>query len=52
MQVGVDVKCMQTEFGGRGFFGFGDIAREREGEREECESGKKDIVLITVSLVV
>ena len=48
MQVGVDVKCMQTEFGGCGFFGFGDIARGRE----ECESGKKDIVLITVSLVV
>ena len=33
MQVGVDVKCMQTEFGGRGFFGFGDIARGREGGR-------------------
>ena len=34
MQVGVDVKCMQTEFGGRGFFGFGDIAREGgRGER-------------------
>ena len=26
MQVGVDVKCMQTNFGGRGYFGFGDLA--------------------------
>ena len=26
MQVGVDVKCMHTNFDGRGFFGFGDIA--------------------------
>ena len=26
MQVGVDLKCMQTKFGGRGFSGFGDLA--------------------------
>ena len=26
MQVGIDVKCMHTNFGGRGLFGFGDIA--------------------------
>ena len=26
MQVGIDVKCMHTNFGGRGFFGFGDMA--------------------------
>ena len=25
MQVEVDVKCMETKFGGRDFFGFGDI---------------------------
>ena len=24
MQVGIDVKCMHTNFGGRGLFGFGD----------------------------
>ena len=24
MQVGIDVKCMHTNFGGRGPFGFGD----------------------------
>ena len=26
MQVGVDVKCMHTNFGGCSFFDFGDIA--------------------------
>ena len=26
MQVGNDVKCMHTSFGGRGFFGFRDMA--------------------------
>ena len=26
MQAGVDVKCMQTNFGGRGYFGVGDLA--------------------------
>ena len=26
MQVGVDVKCMHDRFGGRDFFGFGDMA--------------------------
>ena len=26
MQIEVDVKCIQTNFGGRGFAGFGDIA--------------------------
>ena len=26
MQVGIDVMCMHTSFGGRGFFSFGDMA--------------------------
>ena len=26
MQVGIDVKCMYTSFGGCGFSGFGDMA--------------------------
>ena len=26
MQVGIDVKCMHTNFGECGFFGFGDVA--------------------------
>ena len=32
MQVGVDVKCMHTSFGGRGFFGYGDIAIFKNGQ--------------------
>ena len=32
MQVGVDVKRMHTNFGGRGFFGFGDIAIFKNGQ--------------------
>ena len=39
MQVGIDVMCMHTSFGGCGFFGFGDMANPigrggREGGRE------------------
>ena len=26
MQVAIDVKCIETNFGGHGFFGFGDFA--------------------------
>ena len=26
LQLGVDIKCIHTSFGGRGFFGFGDMA--------------------------
>ena len=26
MQVGIDVKCVHTNFGGRGLSGFGDMA--------------------------
>ena len=26
MQVGIDVKCMHTDFGGHSLFGFGDMA--------------------------
>ena len=30
MQVGIDVKFMHTNFGGRGFSGFGDIAFQND----------------------
>ena len=30
MQVGADVKCMHTNFGGRGLFGFGDMATSQK----------------------
>ena len=32
MQVGIDVKCMYTNFGGRSLFGFGDIATFKNGQ--------------------
>ena len=32
MQVGIDVTCMQTSFGGHGLFGFGDIATFKNGQ--------------------
>ena len=32
MQVKVDVKCMNTNFGGRGFSGFGDIVTFKNGQ--------------------
>ena len=31
LQVGVDVTCMHTNFGGRGFFVFGDITTFKNG---------------------
>ena len=31
MQVGVDVSCIHTNFGGRGFSGFRDIATFKNG---------------------
>ena len=32
MQVGIDVKCMYTNFGGRGLLSFGDIATFKNGQ--------------------
>ena len=32
MQVGIDVTCMYTDFGGRGLFGFGDTATLKNGQ--------------------
>ena len=32
MQVGIDVKCMHTNFGGHSLSGFGDIATFRNGQ--------------------
>ena len=31
-QVGIDVKCMHTDFGGRGLSGFRDIATFKNGQ--------------------
>ena len=32
MQIGIDVKCMYTNFGGHGFFGFGNIANFKNSQ--------------------
>ena len=32
MQIGIDVTCMHTNFGGCGYFGFGDIATLKNGQ--------------------
>ena len=39
MQVGIDVTCMHTNFGGCGFFGFGDIATFKNGQISLSEHG-------------
>ena len=39
MQVGVDVKCMHTNFGGCGYFGFGDIATFKNGQFSLSDHG-------------
>ena len=36
MQVGIDVKCMCTNFGRRSFSGFGDITTLQISPRTEC----------------
>ena len=32
MQVGIDVTCMHTNFGGHSLYGFGDIANFKNGQ--------------------
>ena len=39
MQVGIDVTCMQTNFGGHGLFGFGDIATFKNGQISLSDHG-------------
>ena len=39
MQVGIDVKCMHTNFGGRGLFGFGDIATFKNSQISLSDHG-------------
>ena len=39
MQVGIDVKYMHTNFGGRGFSGFRDIATFKNGQISLSEHG-------------
>ena len=39
MQVGADIKCMHTNFGGCGFSGFGDIAIFKNGQISLSDHG-------------
>ena len=39
MQVGIDVKCMLTNFGGRDLSGFGDIATFKNGQISRSDHG-------------
>ena len=39
MQVGIDVTCMHTNFGGCGFFGFKDTATFKNGQISLSEHG-------------
>ena len=39
MQVGVDVKCMHTNFGGCDYFGFRDIATFKNGQFSLSDHG-------------
>ena len=39
MQVGIDVKCMYTNFGGRGLLSFGDIATFKNGQISPSDHG-------------
>ena len=39
MQVGIDVKCMHINFGGRGLLSFGDIATFKNGQISPSDHG-------------
>ena len=39
VQVGIDVTCMHTNFGGRDFFGFGDMATLKNGQISLSDHG-------------
>ena len=39
IQIGVDVKCMYTNFGGRGISSFGDIATFKNGQISLSDHG-------------
>ena len=39
MQVGIDVKCMHTNFGGRGLLSFGDIATFKNSQISPSDHG-------------
>ena len=44
MQVGIDVTCMYTNFGGCGLFGFGDIATLKNGQNFLSDRSSKNLL--------
>ena len=49
MQVGIDVTCMHTNFGGHGLSGFGDTATVKNGQISLSDNG---LFLILFSLLL
>ena len=45
MHVGVYAKCMHTNFGGRGLFGFGDTATFKNGQISLSDHGLYSMVI-------
>ena len=45
MQVGIDVKCMHTDFRGRGLSGFRDIATFKNGQISLLGHGIESMVI-------
>ena len=43
MQIGIDVKCMHTNFGGCGLFGFGDTATFKNSQISLSDHGHQKI---------
>ena len=39
MQIGIDVKCMHTNFGGHSLFGFGDTVTFKNGQISLSDHG-------------
>ena len=48
MQIGIDVKCMHTNFGGRGLSGFGDIATFKNNQISLLDHGRQKIELFGI----
>ena len=44
MQVGIDVKCMCTKFGGCGLSSFGDIATFKNGQFSLSDHGQSMVI--------
>ena len=45
MQVGIDVKCMHTNFGGCDLYGFGDTATFKNGQISVSDHGLQSMVI-------